>query len=126
MLSSYIHNVVQEERKKMKARCGIAVLVLLAVLLGSCVTGQYMQLKPAENAETLGAVQSTFVITGSFRYRSVINTQAYISLLAEAQTKYPDTNVDIRDISWAIGRQDSTNNNFEYNALGKVIRSPGN
>jgi hypothetical protein len=50
--------------------------------------------------------------------------QAYISLLAEAQRKYPDTHIDIRDISWAIGKQLDPPN-YEYAALGKVVkRSP--
>jgi hypothetical protein len=80
-----------------------------------------MSLRSSENAQTLGSVQSTFAITGSYRYRSAINMQAYISLLAEAQEKYPDANIDIRDISWVIGKQDTTTNNFEYSATGKVI-----
>jgi hypothetical protein len=109
-----------QESKVMKLRCGILVMVLAGFFV-SCTTGQYMQLKPADKAEISGIVQSTFVITGSFRYRSVINSQAYISLLVEAQNKYPDANVDVRDISWAIGKQDTANNNFEYTALGKVI-----
>jgi hypothetical protein len=86
------------------------------------VTGQYMPLQASKNEQVIGTVQSTFVITGSYRYRSAINMQAYISLVAEAQKKYPDTNIDIRDISWAIGKQDATTNNFEYSALGKVIK----
>jgi hypothetical protein len=81
-----------------------------------------MQLKQAENVKVLGTVQSTFVITGSFRYRQVINKQAYISLLTEAQNRYPDINVDVRDIEWVIGKQDTANNNYEYTALGKVIK----
>jgi hypothetical protein len=80
-----------------------------------------MQTKPPESAEILGTVQSTFAINGGFRYRSVINTQAYISLLTEAQKKYPDTTIDIRDISWAIGKQLETSN-YEYVAFGKVIK----
>jgi hypothetical protein len=106
----------------MKPKIKILLLTLFIGLLMSCATGQYMSLRSSENAQVLGVVQSTFAITGSYRYRSAINTQAYISLMAEAQKKYPDTNIDIRDISWAIGKQDTTTNNFEYSALGKVIK----
>jgi hypothetical protein len=109
----------------MKQRQRILVVTFLTALLMSCATGQYMQTKPAENAEILGTVQSTFSINGGFRYRSVINTQAYISLLAEAQKKYPDAVVDIRDISWAIGKQLDPPN-YEYAALGKVIKPHNN
>jgi hypothetical protein len=105
----------------MKSKVGILSLMVLTVLM-SCATGQYMPMRSSENAQTLGSVQSTFVITGSYRYRSAINMQAYISLLVEAQEKYPDTNIDIRDISWVIGKQDTTTNNFEYSAIGKVIK----
>jgi hypothetical protein len=42
--------------------------------------------------------------------------------LAEAQNKYPDINIDIRDIAWAIGQGDAANNNYEYTAIGKVIK----
>jgi len=78
-------------------------------------------MKPSEQAEILGTVQSTFHVTGSFRYRNVINKQAYISLLAEAQRQNPDILVDIRDILWAIGGGDAANNTYEYSATGKVI-----
>jgi hypothetical protein len=42
--------------------------------------------------------------------------------LAEAEKKYPDILVDVRDISWAIGAGDAANNNYVYNATGKVIK----
>jgi len=105
----------------MKVRYGFFLLAASVGLLVSCATGQYMRLKQGENADVLTSVQSTFVINGAFRYRAAINRQAYITLLAEAQKKYPDARIDIRDISWVIGRQlDPTN--YEYLALGKVIK----
>jgi hypothetical protein len=105
----------------MKVKCRIFLLILLTGVLSACVSGQYMKIKSTENPDILGTVQSTFVINSSFRYRSVINRQAYINLLAEAQKIFPDDNVDIQDISWVIGKQlDSPN--YEYTALGKVIR----
>jgi hypothetical protein len=79
-------------------------------------------MKPSENAEVLGLVQSTFYVTGAFRYRQTVNRQAYISLMVEAQKKYPDDIVDIRDISWVIGQGDAANNNYEYTAIGKVVK----
>ncbi|AEF85225.1 putative lipoprotein [Treponema primitia ZAS-2] len=106
----------------MKTKFGMFFLLVLVVISVSCATGQYMEMKSKENAEVLGLVQSTFLVSGSFRYRSTINTQAYITLLAEAQNKYPDINIDIRDISWAIGQGDAANNNYEYTAIGKVIK----
>ena len=83
-------------------------------------------MKSSERAEIIGTVNSTFYVNGSFRYRSTINKQAYISLMAEAQKQYPDAIVDIRDISWAIGQGDAANNNYEYSAIGKVIKLPKN
>ena len=106
----------------MKAKFGIVSVIILTGLLISCVTGEYMAMKPSENAETLGMVQTTFNVSGSFRYRSTINRHAYISLMAEAQRQYPETIVDIRDISWAIGKGDTSNNNYEYSAIGRVIK----
>ena len=105
----------------MKAKLGILAGFIITGLLVSCVTGDYMAMKPSENTEVLGMVQTTFIITGSFRYRSTINRHAYISLIAEAQRQYPEIIVDIRDISWAIGKGDTSNNNYEYSAIGKVI-----
>jgi hypothetical protein len=110
----------------MKTKLGVLSVILITGLLVSCVTGDYMAMKSKEQADVLGTVQSTFIITGAFRYRRVINRQAYISLLAEAQNKYPDFIVDVRDISWAIGQGDAPNNNYEYSAIGKVIRLPKN
>jgi hypothetical protein len=105
----------------MKAKPGFLLVIVLAALFVSCATGQYMELKQSENAEVLGTVQTAFLVNGSFRYRNTINSQAYISLLAEAQRQFPDAIVDIRDIVWAIGPAD-TANNYEYTAIGKVIR----
>ena len=105
----------------MKANLGI-LTVITGLLVSCCVTGDYMPMKPSENVEVLGIVQTTFNVTGSFRYRSTINKNAYISLMAEAQKKYPEIIVDIRDISWVIGKGDTSNNNYEYSAIGKVIK----
>ena len=107
----------------MKTKFLILPLVLLTVLFISCTTGQYMTLKGNENAEVLGTVQTTFNVTGSFRYRNVINNQAYMHLLAEAQKAYSG-DIDVSDIIWAIGQTDTANNNYEYTAIGKVIRRP--
>jgi len=106
----------------MRTKPGILSVILLIGLLVSCATGEYMPMRSSEHAEVLGAVRTTFLVTGAFRYRSAINRQAYISLMAEAQKKYPDTLVDIRDISWVIGQGDAANNNYEYSAIGKVIK----
>jgi len=102
-----------------KIRFIILSLVLIGSLL-SCATGQYMGLRNNEKAEVLGIVKTTFSITGSFRYRRAINSQAYMNLLEEAQKEYPGV-VDVRDITWAIGKSDTANNNFEYTAIGKVV-----
>lgn len=102
-----------------------SMVVLTGLLVVSCATGQFMEVKATDRVEVLGTIQSDFYVTGAFRYRKTINRQAYINLLTAAQEKYPDVNVDIRDISWAIGQQmDSATNNYEYNAIGRVIRLP--
>jgi hypothetical protein len=105
----------------MKTKLGIFLVIALTGLFVSCTTGEYMTLKSSENVDILGIVQTTFNVTGAFRYRRVINNQAYMHLLAEAQKEYPG-NIDIRDITWAIGQGDSANNNYEYTAAGRVIR----
>jgi len=106
----------------MKAKFGILAGFIITGLLVSCVTGDYMAMKTSENVEVLGIVQTTFNVTGAFRYRSTINRHSYISLMAEAQRHYPGIIVDIRDITWAIGKGDASNNNYEYSAIGKVIK----
>ena len=97
------------------------ILTLMVGCLFSCTTGEYMTLRSNEKAEVLGTVRSTFTITGAFRYRSVINTQAYINLMSEAQKEFSG-DIDVRDISWAIGKSDTANNNYEYSAIGRVVR----
>jgi len=105
----------------MKTKLMVLAAVLATGLLMSCTTGQYMTVKSVDNAEILGIIQTSFSITGAFRYRSVINTQAYMHLLAEAQKEY-DGIIDVQDITWAIGKSDTVNNNYEYTAVGKVVR----
>ena len=107
----------------MKIKIRIFSILLITGLFISCVTGEYMAMKSSEHAEVLGVVQATFNITGSYRYRRTINMNAYFALMAEAQKEYPGIIVDMRDISWAIGQGDSANNNYEYSAMGKVIKA---
>ena len=107
----------------MKKKFWIIALALLTGVFISCTTGQYMTLKNNENVEVLGIIQTTFTITGSFRYKKVINNQAYMHLLAAAQKEYTGL-IDIRDITWAIGQSDTANNNYEYTAVGKIIKTP--
>ena len=104
-----------------KIRFFFLSLVLVASLL-SCATGQYMGLRSNENADVLGIVRTTFSISGAFRYRRAINSQAYMNLLNEAQKEYSGV-VDVRDITWAVGSSDTANNNYEYTAIGKVIKN---
>ena len=106
----------------MKTKFMFLALVLLTTALISCTTGQYMALKNNENVEILGTIQATFNVTGSFRYRKVINNQAYMHLLAAAQKEHTGI-VDIRNITWAIGQSDTASNNYEYTAVGKVIKA---
>ena len=106
----------------MKVKFEILAGFIITGLLVSCVTGDYMAMKSSESIEVLGIVQTTFNVTGAFRYRSTINRHAYISLMAEAQRQYPGIILDIRDITWAIGKGDASNNNYEYSAIGKVIK----
>ena len=110
----------------MRTKLGFLSVILLIGLLASCATGEYKPMKASEGAEVVGTIHTTFYVTGAFRYRSTINRQAYISLMAEAQKQYPDIIVDIQDISWAIGQGDAANNNYEYSAIGRVIKLPQN
>ena len=104
-----------------KKFAGYFLTSMLIALLLSCTTGNYMTLKSNERVEVLGTVHTTFIVTGSFRYKSVINNQAYINLLAEAQREYSG-DIDIRDITWVIGEGSAADNNYTYTAMGKVIR----
>ena len=104
---------------------GYFLTSMLIALLLSCTTGNYMTLKSGEKVVVLGIVQTTFTVTGAFRYRSVINNQAYINLLAEAKKEYSGE-IDIRDITWVIGEGSTTDNNYSYTAMGKVIRKEPN
>ena len=110
----------------MKTTLKIFSVLLIIGLFASCVTGDYMAMKSSERTEVLGVTQATFNINGAYRYRRTINMNAYFALMAEAQKQYPDIDVDVRDISWAIGQGDSVNNNFEYSAIGKVVRARNN
>lgn len=80
-----------------------------------------MESRSNRNVEALGIVQTTFVVSGSLRYRSVINNQAYMHLLAEAQRTYDDP-IDIRDITWTVGKGNPFTNNYEYTAIGTAVR----
>ena len=104
-----------------KRIAGCFFLTALVASLLSCATGQYMGLKAGEKTEVLGITRTSFEISGAFRYRRAINNQAYMNLLSEAQKEYPGL-VDIRDITWAVGKSDTANNNYEYTAIGTVIR----
>ena len=105
----------------MKTKLMLLSVILLANFFTSCTTGEYFPLKDIANIDILGIIYATFNITGAFRYRSVINTQAYMHLLAEAQKVYSGA-IDVGDITWAIGKSDTANNNYEYTAVGKVYR----
>jgi len=71
--------------------------------------------------EALGIVQTTFLIAGNFRYRSVINNQAYMHLLAEARKEYEGP-IDVLDITWTLEKGVAAGDNFKYAAIGTVVR----
>ena len=56
----------------MKVKFGILAGFIITGLLASCVTGDYMAMKPSENVEVLGIVQTTFNVTGAFRDRKSV------------------------------------------------------
>jgi hypothetical protein len=96
-------------------------LILLVLSVGfflSCLTGQYRPSKSTVNGEVLGTVQTSFTMQRVTR--NAINTQAYINLMGTASQKYQG-NVDVVDITWAIGRQ-TNDGNTEYTAMGTVIK----
>jgi hypothetical protein len=91
--------------------------LLVVGLLFSCVTqGQYKPASASDNAAVAGTVSASF--TTSSISKEAVNSQAYIALMVEAQ-KTHDGNIDIRDITWVIGKSDGPNR--EYAAIGKVI-----
>jgi hypothetical protein len=98
---------------------GILPALLAVGLLFSCVTqGQYKPANASDNAAVVGTVSASF-ITSSIS-KDAVNSQAYIALMAEAQKTYSG-NIDIRDITWVIGKTDEQNR--EYAAIGKVTRT---
>jgi hypothetical protein len=106
-----------------KTVCILAVL-LLTTLAASCTsTGNYMPLKEGETI--IGTVQTTFVVQStsvvSKSGKDALNRQAYAKLLETAERKYPNSNIDIRDIEWVTGNT-VENTKTEIFATAKVIR----
>jgi hypothetical protein len=96
-------------------------MVSILGLFVSCLTGQYRPLNSRLHAEVIGTVQTSFSMQRVTR--SAINTQAYINLMDAASQKYQE-NIDVVDITWAIGKQ-MTDGNTEYKATGTVIKFAG-
>lgn len=101
----------------------LTAFILISVTVSCSTTGEY---KPLSNGETvIGTTQVSFNVRSSFftmkKVRDAINTEAYIKLLEAAERKYPNSNIDIRDIVWVTGRQVDPQNT-EIVAAGKVIQ----
>jgi len=111
--------------KTVKKTVYVLAVLLLTTLAASCSTiGGYMPLKDGD--VVIGIVQATFAARSSFfsmkKVRDTINTESYIKLLEAAERKYPNNNIDIRDIVWVTGKQVDPQNT-EIVAAGKVIQS---
>jgi hypothetical protein len=102
----------------------LTVLLLIALAAACSTTGEYMPLKDGETV--IGTVQETLIVRSTFfnlkKVQDGVNTEAYIKLLEAAERKYPNSNIDIRDIVWVTGEKTSDNMNTKIFVTGKVIR----
>jgi hypothetical protein len=102
----------------------LAILPLTAFAASCLTTGKYMPLKDGE--AVIGTVQETLIVRSTFffllRVQDAINTESYIKLLEAAERKYPNSNIDIRDIVWVTGETTDYNLNTKIFVTGKVIR----
>jgi preprotein translocase subunit SecE len=111
--------------KMLKKTVYVLAVVALTALAVCCVsTGEYIPL--AEGDVVIGTVQETLIVRSTFftmkKVQDAINTEAYIKLLEAAGLKYPDSNVDIRDIVWVTGEKTKDNLSTKIFVTGKVIR----
>jgi hypothetical protein len=111
--------------KTLKKTVYVLTVLLLTALAVSCsTTGEYMPLKDGE--VVIGTVQETLIVRSTFftmkKVQNAINTESYIKLLEAAGRKYPNSNIDIRDIIWVTGETMSDNINTKVFVTGKVIR----
>jgi hypothetical protein len=100
-------------------------VLLLTILAAACsTTGEYMPLKDGE--VVIGTVQETLIVRSTFfslkKVQNGINTEAYIKLLEAAERKYPNSNIDIRDIVWVTGEKTDDNLSTKIFVTGKVIK----
>jgi hypothetical protein len=107
-----------------KTALALAVLLLTIFVVSCSTTGEYLPL--TSNETVIGTVQTTFAAQSSFffmkKVRDAINTEAYIMLMEAAERKYPDSNIDIRDIVWVTGKSVDYQNT-EIVATGKVVQA---
>jgi phage terminase large subunit-like protein len=111
--------------KTFKKTIYVLTVLLLTAFAASCsTTGEYMPLKDGD--VVIGTVQETLIVRSTFffmkKVQDGINTEAYIKLLEAAERKYPNSNLDIRDIVWVTGEKTSDNMNTKVFVTGKVIR----
>jgi hypothetical protein len=81
---------------------------------------------PLKEGETIiGTVQTTFNVQStsvvSKSGKDALNRQSYIKLLEAAERKYPNSNIDIRDVEWVTGNT-VDNTKTEIFATAKVIQ----
>jgi hypothetical protein len=117
-------NTTRKLKLVLAALLPTAALLLTTLAVSCSTTGEYMPLKEGETV--IGTVQETLIVRSTFfsmkKVKDGINTEAYIKLLEAAGKKYPNSNVDIRDIAWVTGEKTSDNLSTKIFVTGKVIR----
>ena len=103
------------------------VALVLTILAASCTSsGQYTPLSSDETVT--GTIQTVFEVSSIFFFRkrtgsNAISIEAYKHLLEAAERKYPNSIIDVRDVSWfSKPHNPKTATIIEIYAIGKVIR----
>jgi hypothetical protein len=99
------------------------VLGLIFVFCTSTLLAQNLYKPLGSNENVIGAITAKFEAIGvNPNYaagRALVNEPAYIALLEAAKKEYQG-NIDVRDVSWVLGKR-VKGGTFEYSASGKVI-----
>jgi TolB-like protein len=99
--------------------------VVLFWLIFFCTSTLWAQkvYKPSnQNDNIIGSVQTTFEAIAGLG--SKVNEAAYIALLEMAKKEYQG-NIDIRDITWVMGKKAKGYGMYEFSSNGKVISLGG-
>jgi len=93
------------------------VFVVVTFFCASTAWAQKVYKPSNSNDNIIGSVQTVFIASGT---RKAMDEAAYIALLSAAKQEYQG-NIDIRDVTWVVGKKNQSTGSYEFNANGKVI-----